>query len=177
MDIFSKNKVLFWLLIVLIVVNLSAIATFFIVRSYTMITREQKARPACGADIAFRDRLHLNGPQQKQFHMINQQFIRISAPTVQALRLKQSELVAELSKESPDSVYLLRLSKEVGDLQSGLTMLTVRHFMQLKKNCTPGQREILLTMYYDIFGCKRGIGIQNRNPYGTNDTCSGMPCK
>jgi Spy/CpxP family protein refolding chaperone len=169
MNFFNKNRLMFWLLLFLVLINISALVTFF------MFYSSQKKQPAENAGLqsfkVFQKELSLTPFQSEKVCSINALHRTISEPIISALREKRSELLEELSSDKPDTLLLKQYAEEIGNLQKELQMASVRQYLDLKVVCDTCQCRKLSSFYFELYGSKgpgKGMGkqMQHRNRFG-----------
>lgn len=151
METIHKNRLLFWLLIFLIIVNLAALATYF------LLPKEKPAR-YCGTDPSspgcmLDARLNLTDDQLVQVDKINEEFRLVSQPVADEIKNYRGRILDELEGEEPDTALVSRLSLEISGLQLRLHQANIRHYLELKKVCTPEQAMSLSNLYRELYGC------------------------
>ena len=169
MNFFVKNRLIFWLLLVLIIINISALLTFFI-----MFRAEKKELPEAASNNTsrtFQEQLSLTQEQSDTVFYINNNHRRVAEPISVALKEKRSELLAELEKDHPDTVLLDRYADEIGTLQKEMQKASIRHYLELKGVCDPHQCRKLSSFYRQLYGGNEyGMGqgkrMQNRFRHG-----------
>lgn len=151
MEIYKKNRLLFWLLLFLIVINLTAVISFFFF--------VQKApSPACEADQngkcnVFQQELNLSESQSVKVEEINAAYRSISEPLVAAIREKRAGIMNELESDQPDTAILSGYSMELSLLQNNMQKENIRQYLALKRICNPEQLQRLSSLYRDLYGC------------------------
>lgn len=150
----NKNRLIFFVLLFLVIVNLSALATFFIYRSHQNEVVVCDAMQA-GCGNAFKSELGLSEDQSRKVEVINSQYQEASGPVVAQIRNIRSEILDELSAEIPDTLYLKQKSSELCDLQLRLQKANFTQYLELKKVCDPGQAQRLSALYRELYGCAR----------------------
>ncbi|MDZ7741355.1 MAG: periplasmic heavy metal sensor [Bacteroidota bacterium] len=83
----------------------------------------------------------MNEEQRNEFARMHMDFRDV----VQSMRLKMYEnragILEELSREEPDTGMLDQLAEEYGALHQDLKEATIDHFLEMKENIRPEQRE------------------------------------
>lgn len=182
MNFFYKNRFVFWLMLVLVVINLSALLTFIFYLPYraeNVSSNHQEVNPASG----FQHELSLNPDQSEAVEKINSAYRSSSQPIVDQLRNKRLELLEELSSRNPDTSVLNVLTRDLSLLQTNLQRENIRQYLALKKICTPDQALKLSQLYKKLYGCEQsgfgkgkgqgrgqGKGMQHRYGRGNNDS-------
>lgn len=162
-----QQKILLWSAAVLLVLNISTLATigFHSIRDYNSSKSEEtinQARTDDGSEKMsgryFRDNLMLSQEQMKVFFKINQQF-RNEAFSIQIkLSEVRKNMLAEMATESADTVKLNSLSSELGSLHARLKVISYQYFMGIRSICTPEQKIKLLEIFKIFFDTEIPIG-------------------
>lgn len=184
MNIFNTNRTVFWILIFLVMINITALATYYI------YMRKPVNEPVPGSGmkrgIVLQQELALTPDQSLAVNKINSSYQASSEPIVEAIREKKSELLEELSKADTDSAALTKLTNDVVNEQKKLQMANIKQFLDLKKVCTPEQTQKLSQIYAGLYGFEqtgkgRGQGKGNgkglRHRYGQQKPDSNQPAK
>ena len=173
MNIFNNNRTIFWILIFLVLINITALATYFIY----MRKPANEAVPGSGFKhgIALKQELSLTPDQSLKVNEINATYKASSEPIVAAIKVKKAVLLEELSKENTDTNLVSKLADEVVAEQRKLQMANIKQFLDLKKICTPEQTQKLSLIYSELYGCENkgmrrgqgnGQGKGMRHRYG-----------
>lgn len=183
MDYLKKNRIVFWVLIFLVVVNLTALATYYV--NMRKPVAEPVSIPAAQKGAAIGKELSLTAEQSARVSEINDRYRKTSEPIVQAIRERKAALLDELSKDVSDSLKLVSLAEEVSIEQKKLQEANIQQFLDLKHVCTPEQTQKLSQIYGELYGCERkgqgrgrggqGQGQGHRHRYGwqAQDTTGG----
>jgi len=155
MNTLNKNRLIFWILIFLVIVNLSALATFFTFRSHNEEVVCDAMQAQCGN--AFKSELGLSEEQSRKVELINADYQLVSGPIVKEIRNIRSDILDELSSEVPDTSYINKKSTELCDFQFQLQQANYTQFLELKKVCDPEQVQRLSALYRELYGCT-GMG-------------------
>ncbi len=180
MNIFNNNRTVFWILIFLVLINITALATYLIYMRKPI----NEAIPGSGIQrgIVLRQELALTPDQSIAVNKINAIYQASSEPIVEAIREKRSELLEELSKENTDSAILAKLTIDVVIEQKKLQMANIKQFLDLKKVCTPEQTLKLAQIYAGLYGFEQngkgqgqGKGMRYRHRFGQQKSGAGKP--
>ena len=152
MNFFSKNRLIFWVLIIMVIINISALASFF------LLTKTQAPPPPCCPPAekqcgAFRDELNLSAEQTLKVGAINKNYQESAEPIATAIKGTRAAILNELEKETPDSNYLNVLTNQLGLLQLKIQKENIKQYTKLKHVCTPEQAHRLSALYRDLYGC------------------------
>jgi hypothetical protein len=151
----NKNRLIFWILIFLVIINLSALITFFTFQRHTEKVACDSMQPQCGQ--AFKIELGLSQDQVQKVELINSDYQATSSPIVNTIRNIRSDILDELSADVPDTIYINEKSNQLCDFQLQLQKANYTQFLELKKVCDPDQAQRLSALYRELYGCK-GMG-------------------
>jgi len=169
MELYNKNRLLFWLLIVLVVNNIAALASFFIFSKKAVAPVCEK--PSAMTCSGFCEELELTPTQTEKVEAINRNYKNNAATIVIEIKNKRIEILNELNKEKSDTSVTNKLASELSFLQSNLQRENIRQYLELKKVCTPEQAQLLSALYRDLYGCQmQGKGMKNRYRHGQKDS-------
>jgi Spy/CpxP family protein refolding chaperone len=151
MNFFSKNRFISWALIILVIINVSALLSFL------FFTSPKQESSCCPADqqqcVAFRDELKLSAAQEKLVAEINNRYMESAAPVAADIKSTRAALLNELETEQPDSIRMDSLSNRIALLQVKIQHENISQYLALKKVCTPQQAQKLSTLYRELYGC------------------------
>jgi Spy/CpxP family protein refolding chaperone len=176
MNFFSKNRFVFWLLVFLVVINLTALVTFFLFYS---------GRPdnigKIGADrtcMTFRKELSLSPSQTSSVEAILADYHSVTDPLSEEIKAYRAQLLDELAKDAPDTSLIINYSEKISLIQQDLQKASVKQYLDLKKICTPEQCRKLSSLYFELYGCKgcgmgqgKGKGMMHRYGRGQGGCC------
>jgi len=171
MNRFTKKQFLIGGLILLFVINIAALATIIYQNQkynnvqppkpdtnkewrddrYGNMGRKEHDRPhrhdhPNRFDRYLKQELDLNDDQFSAFLKTREENKEKQHAIVRNLSEKRSEMMKELSSETPDTIKLQQIAREIGGLHKKLKETTIEHFMRLKTICTPTQKEKLNEM-------------------------------
>jgi hypothetical protein len=182
MNFFSKNRYVFWLLIFLVVINLSALVTFLIFFSQNPYRSVQHQPENPG--LAFRNELSLTPSQSEKVTIILTEYRNSAEPLKANIKNYRAQLLDELAKSEPDTTLLNRYVEEICFIQKLMQKTSVHQYMSLKKICNPDQCRRLSGLYFELYGFKgqgrvmgagKGMMHQYRRGQGKNHPPSSNP--
>lgn len=134
-------------LILLIVINVSALLTF----AYNRWLREAGERPAASPALAdpLTGQLCLSGHQEKCIRDIRFAFDSEIGKIQAQMREKRRAMVEEMKRESPDSASIDKLIEEISVLQAEIQKKAVLNLLKEKEVLTPEQKETFFRMFED----------------------------
>lgn len=166
MELYKKNRLLFWVMIILVAINIATLTSFFIF-SKQSVTPAPAFQVTSGSSCSgFCTDLDLSPEQVEKVELIDQNYKNNASVIVTKIKNKRIEILEELSKDKPDSSLTNKYADEVAILQSKLQRENIKQYLELKKVCTPEQAQLLSAIYRDLYGCPmQGKGM-NRNRHG-----------
>jgi len=155
MDYFSKNRLAFWGVGLLVIMNISALATVWFQqhRAQELLSRPESRRsepPQHRVNQFLKDELKLTDVQAGQFAEYQKQHFDNARKIQDAIRDLKQELFHELSTRAPDTVKAEKLAAAIGVKQSELEKMTFHHFLGLKRLCTPEQQVKLDALFGEL---------------------------
>jgi Spy/CpxP family protein refolding chaperone len=164
MSIYTRNRLLGFIIILLIALNISTIVT--------VRYRMKKHIESYDADVEhyqdqrgkhFREELNLDKEQFEKFKQYRKQYYPIVYNLQSKMHEKRLMLLEELSKENTDTVKLNEISREIGRMHTEMKIATNKYFINLKSVCTREQQLKLFKFYKAILAPGHGV---NRAPFG-----------
>jgi Spy/CpxP family protein refolding chaperone len=139
MDYFKQNKWLFWIIILLIIVNILTVSMFWINRP-----QERDQRNNCrGMRHMMPKELNLTALQDSLFDVEQQKHMMQIGPYLDSIRNEKEQLIQLYLKESSmDSALLRSKIASYTAIQTQLEFITYQHFSKLKSYLTPEQQKI-----------------------------------
>lgn len=175
MNYFNKQKAVFWIMIMVIVINVSAMVTWYV--SYHKEKSPEKDTASCGQTCRMlNEELGLSKDQSARVEEINRKFREDAEPVVASIKETRAAMLDELAAPNPDTAKISSFVNSIGKLQANLQRLAVNQFMLLKQVCTPQQSIRLSSIYSEVYGCPKmtggqGNGWQHRHGKGQPDSC------
>lgn len=161
MNYFTKRRLAFWGIVVLVIVNISSLATVWFQQHRRPEPPPRDMPPPPGANQFLKRELGLNDAQAEQFAKLQRQHFERARALQNAIGELKHELFGELSSPVPDTVKVERLADEIGARQSDLEKITFHHFLDLKNLCTVEQRKKLDVLFHELL---RGMAPHHKPP-------------
>ncbi|MCX6317558.1 MAG: periplasmic heavy metal sensor [Bacteroidetes bacterium] len=140
-----KNKLLTWLVVLLLVANAATIAFFWLGR-----TKQPPGLQGSAARDFLVKELNLDAKQQEQFSEMVKEH-RNSADQIRPQIRKAKEALFDLLKQPGVSDSLkLAAAKQVSVQTEALDLLTFDHFQKLRSICNPAQQQKFDAVIHDI---------------------------
>ena len=151
MNFFQKKRLIFWVMIILVVINVAALSSFFLFKK-TPVPADC-CTPEKQQCAAFRDELKLSDEQTLKVATINQSYKESAGPISTSIKETRTTILAELDKEQPDTNRLNVFASELALLQLKIQKENIKQYLALKRVCTPEQAQRLSALYRDLYGC------------------------
>jgi hypothetical protein len=154
MDYFTKNKIAFWSVMVLIVLNVLMLSTVWFGR--------RRGRPpgghrqeALGGMKILEETLGLSPDQVEAFERIRKGHFERTRHVNDRRHKIRIDIVNELFVEKPDSEKIERMLSELKDVQGEFNNGLFRHFEELRDQCTDDQKQELKSMFIHLLEATR----------------------
>jgi len=149
---FTRYRILMWLIIILLVINISAITTIFFGIN---LRYKKEARPFHQRTELhrhhdgkfFEQSLNLSQEQDLQFKATRHKFFTEAKKIAGQMHNKRVEFINELASDVPDTIKLQEIADEIGMLHSNLKYQTYKHYLEMKNICTKEQEEKLTRIF------------------------------
>ena len=135
----KKERIIKWLNIFLLIINVSAFVTFLMMNWQTSAEHNEKF----SSDELLRTELGLTPEQFRKVSALNNDVFRLYQVYLDKKCEMNFELVDELSSEIPSDLKMDSLSNRIGQLDAALKKQTVRHFKNVKSVCNEKQKVLL----------------------------------
>ncbi len=161
----NKRNILLWIIILLVATNVTTIATI-IYHNYSQQeirktdTLNQLEIPNKRIGRFFKEQLNLSFEQNQKFREFRQIFHSESNRLTSEMQLKRKEFLNELGKANSDTVYLNKLSNEIGNLHTDLKHITYQFYIEMKSVCNEEQKAKL----FEIFNSMANQEIESKMP-------------
>lgn len=165
----NKSKILTWVIVLLVVLNLSTIASIFYhhiqEKKLSAETIQIEGQAINGRFI--RDNVGYNDEQLKAFREANLSFRPVARQIIIQIDSLKNEMFRELQKPVSDTLKLKSTSKQVGDLHGQLKEKTFEYYLKLKAFSTGEQLvklEKIFTPLFNNVGTNMRPGMQGSGP-------------
>ncbi len=133
----KKQRILVWLNVFLLVINISAFVTFLFMNSSSP---ESTHDERFSSDEFLKEELELDEDQYRQITAQNMKVFRAYQALLDRKCEINFELIDELSAISPSKEKMDSLLAMLGRLETSLKTQTVKHFTNVKEICTEEQQ-------------------------------------
>lgn len=143
-----------WLILILIVLNISTIGSILITRQCSSAARDtividEEATPINGQ--CFVKNMDFSKQQRSDFRIINHQFRQRVCHIITQLNAQKKEMFYELGQSYSDTLKLHRIARNIGDLHQALKDETGRFYLSVKTLCNTDQQKKLQRYFTPLF--------------------------
>jgi len=135
----KKQRIIQWLNIFLLIINISAFITFLMMNK----PDNQKHDERFSSDQFMKTELNLNQTQYMKVNSLNNNVFRIYQVFLDKKCELNFDLIDELSSENPSQSKMDSLCVRIGKLDASLKKQSIQHFKNIKSVCTPDQKLLL----------------------------------
>ena len=155
MDYIMKHKMLFWLIALLVILNLATIGTMWFGRpphpGHMMQppAEGQMPRPHRGMNL-MKEHLQLSDQQAEKFNELREEHFERTRAVNDAAGKLRFEILDEIFSDQFSQEKVDKMLAELKELQGNFDSLLFKHFAELRDQCDPEQKEILKDMFTDL---------------------------
>lgn len=174
---FSQNRILIWLVIFLLLLNIAAISSMIFNRarkvnntSFIPHANFHREGRMPGEGGFLKEFLELDKGQFEQFRNARHAFQAKAWDITEELREKKFEFLKELHQKNPDTSKIQEISEDIGNLHESLRMESGKYYLELRRLCNEEQQCKLYQFFMQTFegpefghGHGRGRGMHQRN--------------
>ena len=152
MDILTQKRFMFWLILLLVVLNLSMTALVW------QSSMDKKIKPpiedsrSSRRTLTFLQReLGFTDAQIEDYDRLRQKHQNEIRPLIESMRQAKREMMQEIFQAQPDTLHAMHIAREIGEKQTRIEKLTFNHFLQLKELSGPDQVKNLHVLVEEFF--------------------------
>jgi Spy/CpxP family protein refolding chaperone len=157
----NKTRLLIWIIIILVAVNVAAIISGLVFSS------ERRSKLPLRTDIpynrradVFRGQLDLNDSQKQSFIVFNREFNQRARAITGKMNSLRFQMVEEMAAPDPDSIRIDSICVSIGMLHTELKRATVDYYMKMKSVCTSEQQLELNRFFERIINADKGESMK-----------------
>ncbi len=155
----KKHRIIIWLNVFLLVINIPAFTTILFMNRSTV---SEESNDKYKSDMFLKKELNLTEDQFIALSKLDGNVFR----SYQVLLDKQCEfnfdLLEELSAEDPSKEALDSIANRIGRYQTLLKKQTIKHFMNIRSICTEEQEKLLDDLLQDMMNLGDQCAICNK---------------
>ena len=154
MDIFKQKRYLWIIIIILLVMNITALALLW-------LGRPEGRRPQSGPPNPVEEKNRTEQMLQKELgfdKMQTEQYLKMrlehrsqAQQLNDEIRQLKKEMFDEVLQDNPQPLLSDSLLRLVQEKQAKLEQVTFQHFLDLKKLCKPDQKDKLKLLMHEVF--------------------------
>ncbi len=166
----NKTKLLIWIIIVLVAVNMATIISGVVFSSERRKAEDtEREVPFNQRANFFREELGLTQEQRNSFMDFNREYNQKARVITGKMKTLRFRMVKEMANSNPDRTKLDEICNEIGNLHSQLKSATVDYYLKMKSICNKQQQESLNLLFERMLNSdgnlemmRPGFGRQNR---------------
>ncbi|MGQ8335285.1 hypothetical protein ACUNWD_01970 [Sunxiuqinia sp. A32] len=162
---FSKTKILTWLVVILLATNISTvISVMYFSKKDTQEIAPLKPTEIPGEKRArfFKEHLGLQEQQMDIIRDANRNFNRQSRWILLNLESLREDLVNEMTKDNSDTLVLNRISEQIGEEHTKLKKITYSFYNELSSACNEQEKEKLSELFQSLISSEKNIQLPQR---------------
>jgi hypothetical protein len=149
----TKKNLLTIILVVLIAINIAALATLFFWHHHGDATEDRSERHKRMGDDFLKKELNLSDEQTKQMDQLKLAHRDTLALMAGKMREKRNFLTLEMMKTTPNDSLMNATCDEIGVIYATIRKLNIVHYREMKNLCNDEQKKKLDTVFKGIFSC------------------------
>ena len=148
MDYFTKNKMLFWCVIILVILNVVTLTSFWIGKPTARLPEHPGGERR--VQKIMEEQLRLSAEQAERFEQIRNEHFMRTRPLQGDMHKIRLDLLDEIFASESDDVKIQELLAELGNKQNEFEKRLFSHFHELKEACNEQQTKELKYMLLDL---------------------------
>lgn len=145
----KKQRIIKWLNIFLLVINISAFVTLLLMNNKSA-PAESTSNNYFTSDAFLKEELNLSNEQYKEIVKLDYKIFRGYQSLLDMQCEANFSLLAELLQDNPNKKKMDSIASRIGKYHASLKRQTIKHFMNLRNICTEDQSESLNQLIKDM---------------------------
>lgn len=162
----NTYRILIWILVIMVVGNLSMGLSYWYHRRSTDLAYSAESNkqeiPGEQRTRFFRDKLNLTPDQLTVFRELNREFNRSARLESDKLENLRIEMLEEMAKDKPSSTRLDSVAREIGSRHTALKKITIKYYLDMKAVCNGTQQKKLMDLFLEASKSDRDIALPER---------------
>lgn len=162
----STYRILIWIIVILSATTISMGISFCYHKQQDRKALEKKIEqvemPSEQRTRFFREQLDLRQDQMNIFRELNRNYNRSARQISLQLEELRVAMINEMGVKYPDQGKLNSVSDSIGQLHSNLKDLTIRYYLDMKKECDEQQQIKLNEIFMSVSKSKEDISLPQR---------------
>lgn len=138
MNYFSKNRIWGLAVLLLVLVNIATLVTFWIMKGTNPFNQEGPRKEVVDFIVT---ELKLDSSQKKQFIFLKEEHQQQIRTIKDSIRKAKDDLFGLLKDPNASEESIASASKITAALEAEIDQVTFRHFQKLRKICSPEQQK------------------------------------
>jgi hypothetical protein len=159
MEPVKRQRIIRWLNIFLLIINISAITTMLLMSG---TPSDETASAQFSSDEFLRKRLNLTDEQYREISEMDAKIFRVYQNIIDMQCENQFKLLNELSKEEPNREVMDSLVVNIGRLHTGLKRQTIKHFTNIRSVVDDEQEKLLEQLLIDMMQMNKQCRFCNK---------------
>lgn len=137
MDIFTKKRLTFWAIVLLVILNVSTISLLWLNQN----TRQGGPPPPRAPEqdqrtLQFlKKELNLTDTQIHKYDQLRQAHAEKTRVLINNIRQLKKDMIDEIFNDGPDTIKAMQIADLIGKKQTELERITFKHFLDLRELC------------------------------------------
>jgi len=144
MDFITKNKLAFWAIVILIILNITTLSLVLLrggpPRPEERFMRGPEDAPPPDALMFLEKELNFSREQAEQLKLLRETHFKGSKELLDSIHLLKKEILSELRNEISDPEKIKSPASEIGKLQTEFELMIFNHFAEIKNVCDKEQK-------------------------------------
>lgn len=140
----KKTKTIFWILFVLLIINLSALITIFFEVNKIKNFEENRDYFRNNNRCNFKEQLNFTPAQREKHQALKTKHITAVKEYTEEMKAKKQAIVDEFRKKPTNDSLLMANAKEIGELYAQMQMLDITHMREVLQICDKEQEALFL---------------------------------
>jgi len=166
MDIFTKKRAAFWIIFLLVVLNISTISMLWLNqnRGPGVPPPRDQARQDQGTLEFLQRELDLTDEQILQYDQLRQTHAEQTRVLINDIQRLKKEMIDGIFYDEPDTMKAMEIADLIGDKETEVEQITFNHFLDLKQLCGTEQVDKLRGLVDEFFRRNQQPGQQEPPP-------------
>ena len=170
MEFFNKTRILAFIIILLLVTNISTIVTIYYHKKEfhpdSAIKTDLSAEGIENKGFVFNEKLDLSRDQIDIFRTLRQNYNSNARQLSFQMQEERELMVSELGQANSDSVVLEEIAVKIGNLHTELKRLTTDYYLKMKMECNDEQAQKLMKIFEQLLNNDGNVRLPQPGGHG-----------
>ena len=142
MSYFTKERTLFLIIIILVLVNIGSIGSIWLwkLKDRPCLPPPPPQSEKQDGRKFLTEELKLNPSQVEKFEALREEHFKLTSKYNEEMRKNKDDLFSLLNQNVPDSNKASEIASKIGELQKQIDIATFNHFAKLREICDDTQK-------------------------------------